>query len=168
MLVRVFGCQCIVPNANVTDASFNSILGGNITVQDLENYNAKITFPLVTAMKVENDMFELFSPPPPASGAVFFLIYIIKERLETLSSMESYLPISDRHAASWIFSDGPRKTLGFVKLRYNALKLFFIISLFNANVPLSARFSFPSFMSHEIFTRFNIYVWSILIISIHF
>ena len=39
--------------------------------------------------------------------------------------MESYLPTSDRHAASWIFSDGPSKQLGVVKLRYNALKLFF-------------------------------------------
>ena len=37
------------------------------------------------------------------------IIYIIKERLETLCAMESYLPISDRHAASWIFSDGPRQ-----------------------------------------------------------
>ena len=75
MLVRVFGCPClVVPIASVTDASVHYILGGNITVQDLENYNAKITFPLVTAMKVENYMFELFSPPPPASGAVFFLM----------------------------------------------------------------------------------------------
>ena len=32
---------------------------------------------------------------------------------------------------------------------------FLIMSLFNANVLLSARFSFPSFMSHEIITRFN-------------
>ena len=39
--------------------------------------------------------------------------------------MESYLPNSDRHAASWIFSDGPTKPTGVVKLRYNALKLFF-------------------------------------------
>ena len=39
--------------------------------------------------------------------------------------MESYLPTSDRHAASWIFSDGPSKPLGVVKRRYNALKLFF-------------------------------------------
>ena len=39
--------------------------------------------------------------------------------------MESYLPNSDRHAASWIFSDGPTKPAGVVKLRYNALKLFF-------------------------------------------
>ena len=54
-----------------------------------------------------------------------FVIYIIKERLETLCAMESYLPISDRHAASWIFSDGPRQQIGVVKLRYNALKLFF-------------------------------------------
>ena len=38
--------------------------------------------------------------------------------------MESYLPNSDRHAASWIFSDGPTKQTGVVKLRYNALKLF--------------------------------------------
>ena len=53
------------------------------------------------------------------------LIYIIKEKLETLSAMESNLPTSDRHAASWIFSDGPSKQLGVVKLRYNALKLFF-------------------------------------------
>ena len=46
--------------------------------------------------------------------------------------MESYLPNSDRHAASWIFSDGPTKPTGVVKLRYNALKLFFfIMSLFN-------------------------------------
>ena len=52
-------------------------------------------------------------------------IYIIKERLETSSSMESYLPTSDRHAAWWIFSDGPRQPVGVVKLRYNALKLFF-------------------------------------------
>ena len=52
-------------------------------------------------------------------------IYIIKERLETLCAMESYLPISDRHAASWIFFDGPTKPIGVVKLRYNALKLFF-------------------------------------------
>ena len=52
-------------------------------------------------------------------------IYIIKERLETYRAMESYLPNSDRHAASWIFSDGPTKPTGFVKLRYNALKLFF-------------------------------------------
>ena len=37
--------------------------------------------------------------------------------------MESYLPTSDRHAASWIFSDGPGKQLGVVQLRYNALKL---------------------------------------------
>ena len=51
--------------------------------------------------------------------------YIIKDKLETSSSMESYLPTSDRHAASWIFSDGPSKPLGVVKLRYNALKLFF-------------------------------------------
>ena len=64
-------------------------------------------------------------------------IYIIKEKLETLTSMESYLPTSDRHAASWIFSDGPSKQLGVVKLRYNALKLFFIMSLFYANVPVS-------------------------------
>ena len=64
-------------------------------------------------------------------------IYIIKEKLETLSAMESYLPTSDRHAASWIFSDGPSKQLGVVKLRYNALKLFFIMSLFYANVPVS-------------------------------
>ena len=53
------------------------------------------------------------------------IIYIIKERLETSSSMESYLPTSDRHAASWIFSDGPRQPVAVVKLRYNALKLFF-------------------------------------------
>ena len=67
-----------------------------------------------------------------------FLIYIIKEKLETWASMESYLPTSDRHAASWIFSDGPSKPLGVVKLRYNALKLFFfIMSLFYANVPVS-------------------------------
>ena len=52
--------------------------------------------------------------------------------------MESYLPTSDRHAASWIFSGGPSKPLGVVKLRYNALKLFFIMSLFYANVPVSA------------------------------
>ena len=67
-------------------------------------------------------------------------IYIkIKEKPETLTSMESYLPTSDRHAASWIFSDGPSKQLGVVKLRYNALKLFFfIMSLFYANVPVSA------------------------------
>ena len=52
-------------------------------------------------------------------------IYIIKEKLETLSGMESYFSTSDRHAASWIFSDGPSKQLGVVKLRYNALKLFF-------------------------------------------
>ena len=48
---------------------------------------------------------------------------------------------------------------------------FLIMSLFNANVPLSARFRFISIfvvMSHEINTRFNIYVWSILMISIHF
>ena len=51
-------------------------------------------------------------------------IYIIKERLETYSGMESYLPNSDRHAASWIFSDGPTKPTGVVKLRYNALELF--------------------------------------------
>ena len=51
--------------------------------------------------------------------------YIKKERLETLCAMESYLPISNRHAASWFFSDGPRQQLGVVKLRYNALKLFF-------------------------------------------
>ena len=68
----------------------------------------------------------------------FSIIYIIKEKLETLTSMESYLPTSDRHAASWIFSDGPSKQLGVVKLRYNALKLFFIMSLFYANVPVSA------------------------------
>ena len=74
----------------------------------------------------------------------FSSIYIIKERLETSSSMESYLPTSDRHAASWIFSDGPSKPLGVVKLRYNALKLFFIMSLFYANVPVSARFRFIS------------------------
>ena len=55
----------------------------------------------------------------------YYNIYIIKEKLETLSAMESYLPTSDRHAASWIFSDGPSKQLGVVKLRYNALKLFF-------------------------------------------
>ena len=67
------------------------------------------------------------------------IIYIIKEKLETLSGMESYLPTSDRHAASWIFSDGPSKQLGVVKLRYNALKLFFfIMSLFYANVPVCA------------------------------
>ena len=66
------------------------------------------------------------------------VIYIIKEKLETVSAMESYLPTSDRHAASWIFSDGPSKQLGVVKLRYNALKLFFIMSLFYANVPVSA------------------------------
>ena len=68
-------------------------------------------------------------------------IYIIKEILETSSSMESYLPTSDRHAASWIFSDGPSKPLGVVKLRYNALKLFFM-SLFYG--PVSARFRFIS------------------------
>ena len=65
-------------------------------------------------------------------------IYIIKEKLETWSSMESYLPTSDRHAASWIFSDGPSKPLGVVKLRYNALKLFFfIMSLFYGPVSTS-------------------------------
>ena len=67
-----------------------------------------------------------------------YLYIIIEEKLETLTSMESYLPTSDRHAASWIFSDGPSKQLGVVKLRYNALKLFFIMSLFYANVPVSA------------------------------
>ena len=72
-------------------------------------------------------------------------IYMIKERLETLCAMESYLPNSDRHAASWIFSDGPSKPLGVVKLRYNALKLFFY-NVANANVPLAAGFSFPSFV----------------------
>ena len=58
------------------------------------------------------------------AGKDYKVIYIIKERLETSSSMESYLPTSDRHAASWIFSDGPRQPVGVVKLRYNALKLF--------------------------------------------
>ena len=52
-----------------------------------------------------------------------------KEKLETLSGMESYFPTSDRHAASWIFSDGPSKQLGVVKLRYNALKLFFFYNV---------------------------------------
>ena len=71
------------------------------------------------------------SPPPHdlerlrTTMVDFIVIYIIKEKLETWSSMESYLPTSDRHAASWIFSDGPSKPLGVVKLRYNALKLFF-------------------------------------------
>ena len=74
----------------------------------------------------------------------YIYIYIIKERLETSSSMESYLPTSARHAASWIFSDGPSKPLGVVKLRYNDLKLFFIMLLFYANVPVSARFRFIS------------------------
>ena len=61
-----------------------------------------------------------------ASKTLFWCrIYIIKEKLETLTSMESYLPTSDRHAASWIFYDGPSKQLGVVKLRYNALTLFF-------------------------------------------
>ena len=60
-----------------------------------------------------------------AYGNGYDIIYIIKERLETYRTMESYLPNSDRHAASWIFSDGPTKPTGFVKLRYNALKLFF-------------------------------------------
>ena len=64
------------------------------------------------------------------------IIIIIKERLETSYSMESYLPTSDRHAASWIFSDGPSKPLGVVKLRYNALKLFFM-SLFYGPVSAS-------------------------------
>ena len=62
-------------------------------------------------------------------------IYIIKERLETWSSMESYLPTSDRHAASWIFSDGPSKPLGVVKLRYNALKLGFLCRYFTGLFP---------------------------------
>ena len=58
------------------------------------------------------------------TSSQIYSIYIIKERLETYSAMESYLPNSDRHAASWIFSDGPTKPTGVVKLRYNALKLF--------------------------------------------
>ena len=62
-------------------------------------------------------------------------IYIIEEKLETLSAMESYLPTSDRHAASWIFSDGPSKQLGVVKC---PKIVFFIMSLFYANVPVSA------------------------------
>ena len=61
-------------------------------------------------------------------------IYIIKEKLETLSAMESYLPTSDRHTASWIMDPVSNLEL---KLRYNALKLFFIMSLFYANVPVS-------------------------------
>ena len=84
--------------------------------------------------------------------------------------MESYLPTSDRHAASWIFSDGPSKPLGVVKLRYNAPKFFF----YNVAI-LRQRACFRQilvhfhlllmFMSHEIVTRFKIYVWSILIIN---
>ena len=42
--------------------------------------------------------------------------------------MELYLPTSDRHAASWIFSDEPSKQLGVVKLRYNALN-FFVLAI---------------------------------------
>ena len=56
-------------------------------------------------------------------------IYIIKEKLETLSGMESYLPTSDRHAASWIFSDGPSKQLGVVKLRYIMPSHFFFYNV---------------------------------------
>ena len=62
---------------------------------------------------------------PDDHSTIRHSIYIIKEKLETLSGMESYLPTSDRHAASWIFSDGPSKQLGVVKRRYNALKLLF-------------------------------------------
>ena len=58
--------------------------------------------------------------------------------------MESYLPTSDRQAASWIFSDGPSKPLGVVKLRYNALKLFFYNVAIYTNVPVSAKFRFIS------------------------
>ena len=63
--------------------------------------------------------------PTLAAGPTLCDLPLIKERLETLCAMESYLPNSDRHAASWIFSDGPRQPIGVVKLRYNALKLFF-------------------------------------------
>ena len=58
--------------------------------------------------------------------------------------MESYLPTSDRHTASWIFSDGPSKQLGVVKLRHNVLKLFFIMLLFYANGPVSASVNITS------------------------
>ena len=69
------------------------------------------------------------NPLPLGIMSASAYIYIIKEKLETLSGMESYLPTSDRHAASWIFSDGPSKQLGVVKLRYNPLNFFFIMSL---------------------------------------
>ena len=71
----------------------------------------------------------------------------IKGKPETLCAMESYLPNSDRHAASWIFSDGPRQQLGVVKLRYNALKLFFYNVAILRQRPFPPDLgSFPSFV----------------------
>ena len=51
------------------------VVGSNITIQDLENYNAKIKAPLTITMRVKNENFLLYSPPPPASGAV--LLYML-------------------------------------------------------------------------------------------
>ena len=74
------------------------------------------------------------------------VIYIIKEKLETLSAMESYLPTSDRHAASWIFSDGPSKQLGVVKLRYNALNFsFYNVAILRQRACFRQRLSLAAF-----------------------
>ena len=81
-------------------------------------------------------------------ATAFHIIYIIKEKLETLTSMESYLPTSDRHVASWIFSDGPSKQLGVVKLRYNTLKLFFYnVAILRQRACFRQRLSLAAFLS---------------------
>ena len=85
-------------------------------------------------------------PPATLIGGIFSSgIYIIKEKLETLSAMESYLPTSDRHAASWIFSDGPSKQLGVVKLRYNALKFFLNVNILRQRACFRQRLSLAAF-----------------------
>ena len=93
---------------------------------------------------------------------LFSNVYIIKEKLETLTSMESYLPTSDRHAALWIFSYGPSKQLGVVKLRYNALKLiFYNVAILRQRACFRQRLSFAavSQAAHSASTSVQISNW---------
>ncbi|KAK2183993.1 hypothetical protein NP493_287g01030 [Ridgeia piscesae] len=90
--------------------------GGIITLQDLKNYTTKIKTPLNITLKINNEILTVYSPPPPASGAVIlFMLNVLKGyhwSNDTLATLSGRVLTFHRIAETFKFAYARRSQLG--------------------------------------------------------
>ncbi|KAK2163380.1 hypothetical protein NP493_1465g00000 [Ridgeia piscesae] len=90
--------------------------GSIITLEDLGNYTANIRTPLNVTVNTNNENFTIFSPPPPASGAlILFMLNVLKGynwSNKTLSTLDGRVLTYHRIAEAFKFAYARRTRLG--------------------------------------------------------